>query len=479
MIDLPQDVRTALVASTRFIVCQVKIYFDGEEEPPVVLSDNDIMSCRLFSETGNRNDSFVGKVCSGSLDLTIENKDGRFSPTNENSPYYGKLVEGVKIEVSALVDVDLKDNFYEIPMGVFYAAEWTSAAGALECDILAFDRLYWWLNVDLPVLPMIRGTTGAELIRHVMEKLRIPRVNIDNALQVPITFGFFTSTKVGDVFAELCVGCGAIMYIDRYDVLQVKSTFIRENTPMNITDANWLYEVQAIPTLQKQFDTVTVGMSNTGSFEIKQIASFSDLEMPTGEKTFTDLVYTNGPVVNLARITVVGNSTRLKSYTTGAQAGTFTLENTGAPENVQLNIYGKCLVDMQSNVTVGENLDERSMELSVKSRLIQNDNFAKYYASALYNLGNTIIPQATLEARGIPQIDMHDLFKLDSTQYKMTVQMTPIQITHDFQEGMSTTIVCAPHSLDAVQGYEFILPTFPIKDTRNAGVDINAKFKRR
>lgn len=445
--NIPSDVLQALAADTRYIIPEVKIYFDGPNSEPTTFTQTDIIDCQMLTETGTQAEFIVGNVCSGTLELSLENNNGRFNATNESSPFYGKLVPGVKIEVFVLVDRDLQDNFYTIKMGTYYAAQWPSSAGSLTCDVLAYDRLYWILNRETAVIPLYRNITGAQFFENLMQQLRIENYTVDESLTTVIPYAYTDGSTIGEKLAYACSGIGAVVYVNREDTIVVQNAFNRVPNDLVVNDENYIYDVKATPSLSKQYDKVTVALNNIGAMQEDSLVQIEELEVPPGAHQISNLTYSHSPVVRITKIIVRGaTNTTLTSHYTGIQSGSFSFYNSGdSTEKISLEIFGRYLLGYTNDVSVGDVSGTMQTEYRVTSPLIQTAAFAEYYAGELYDYANNIIPQVEIRARGIPQLDMGDLFTLQSNEYKLDAAVTPIQITHKLTDGVTTDLVCLTH----------------------------------
>lgn len=466
MLELPINVAEALKADTRYIVPQVEIYFDGIDKPPVVLDRTSIVSFNSLSEVSSSGEFIVGKVCSGTFDLELLNTDGRFTITNKTGPYYGKLVEGVRIDFKILVDTDVSadvSNFYTMPMGTYYATEWKSSTDSLTCTVPCYDVLYTVLNQTMPCIQMMQHVTGYDLFDKVLSTSSIPiKYNIDKTLSMPVTYGFIPGEKYGDALVELCVGCGATVFVDRFGVVQVRNAFAQQRTRFTCNDTDYTSNIKAIPSTTKKYDKVVVSLNTPSVLRNQDILLYNDIEVNIGYTYLRDVLFSKTPLVRLSKIDILeAKNTYLREFKTGTYKGSFMLDNAVSKERIKMKIRGDVL---DSNISYCVAGDEQGTSVcSIESPVIQDKDFAISYGKMLYDFGKSDIPQFELDLRGLPQLDIGDVFTLSSSKTNIHATVTPIQIEHTMTETLSTRVTCVPYTNVLQQNIVFISPGLSIE----------------
>ncbi len=87
----------------------------------------------------------------------LNNIDGRFSPRNPNSPYYGQLKRNTPI----LISVETGESFLDIPgVGVAQTTSVAEPTGATDIDVAVEFQSHTWLDVDADGGNVIREVIG-------------------------------------------------------------------------------------------------------------------------------------------------------------------------------------------------------------------------------------------------------------------------------------------------------------------------------
>src|SRR5690606_31825461 len=113
----------------------------------------------------------IGYVSANELSLTLNNSDRAFTPTNKESPFYGKLRPGIRVE--AFIELEIVENEFEsVPLGIFWTAgDWTATSSSVEASIKCYDRLSEIRDRDMPMLRVARHTTVKEMFETLFEAL--------------------------------------------------------------------------------------------------------------------------------------------------------------------------------------------------------------------------------------------------------------------------------------------------------------------
>lgn len=197
---------------------KANIYLD---DSTVYTVDNDsdnvnfIKSISMDLSEGNNSVNPLGISSSNSIDIEIYDSLDRLSPGNIHSPYYGKTVNGVKIEL--LISYNGTD--YE-PFGLYFATSWSGSYSEGWHGLVmisAEDILNTLGNYDLPELPAYGGISSKSLIKSVMNKLGFgdDEYIIDSKIDKTLMYGITPGTKVRDFINNICQLLFARVIIDR------------------------------------------------------------------------------------------------------------------------------------------------------------------------------------------------------------------------------------------------------------------------
>jgi len=140
--EVSQDFLDAVNARTRQWRVEAEVYFDGPESPPTIFTEEDIVNMELLEELADDTNP-LGVITANELDITFSNDDRRFTPTNTDSPYHGKLKQDILI-VPYLGLVIGDDQVEGVCLGEFWTKEWDSPSDEEHTYVNCLDRLHKW-----------------------------------------------------------------------------------------------------------------------------------------------------------------------------------------------------------------------------------------------------------------------------------------------------------------------------------------------
>lgn len=202
------------------------IKFDNES-PYIVYSDsrydnsgNELREISFSLSEGNSNVNPLGVSTSNSISMQIFDTDDKLSPANINSRYFGKVVNGVEIELFISYDGVTWE-----PFGVYYTTSWSGSYSEGYHNLVsvsADDILNTVGNYDLPELPAYVDVEAGDLIGNIMAGVGIgtDKYSIDPAINKSIPFGITPGNKVRDAFNNICQLLFARVIADQNGVIR-------------------------------------------------------------------------------------------------------------------------------------------------------------------------------------------------------------------------------------------------------------------
>ena len=178
-------------------------------------SGNYIKKIDFNLSEGNNRVNPLGIATSNSISMSIFDIEDRLSPDNIDSPYYGKTVNGVKVEVFISYD---GENW--TPYGIYYTVSWSGSFSEGYhnfVNVSAEDKMNTIGNMDMPEIPAYSGIYSANLIGSVMEGIGLSQAEyyVDERINEQMTYGITTGSKVRDFMNNICQLLFARVIIDR------------------------------------------------------------------------------------------------------------------------------------------------------------------------------------------------------------------------------------------------------------------------
>ncbi len=183
-------------------------------------TNNFIKEVNFNLSEGNSNVNPLGIAVSNSVSLKLYDENDYLSPANIESPYYGKVVNGVELDLFISYD----GTSWE-PYGTYYATAWS---GGFEegwhglVNVYADDKLNTIGNMDLPELPAYANVEAGDLISNVMAGIGISiyEYTIDPSINRSMMFGIVAGNKVRDFLNNICQLLLARVIIDRQNIIR-------------------------------------------------------------------------------------------------------------------------------------------------------------------------------------------------------------------------------------------------------------------
>ena len=463
MIELPLAVQSALAADTRQITPLVEMYINGEDESPILLGPEELISLDLYAEAATSVDKPIGNLASQMLSLCLENSSSIFTLTNEESPYYGKMLPEIKLVV--YFEVALSEGVsYPIPMGTFYVDTWAADANALCATIEAYDRLYLLNKKEVPNISVMPHITTKKLIKQVLIAAGVPEgeILIDDTLSDTLPWGYLPNDTMGNVLACICESCGVLITVNRNNQIVVKRQLGLTTCDVVLDDDSQIISFANVPANNNLYARVNMHYNLASmTTEGEVVLQLDDILLSPGVTELKGLRVDSGPMIYITAIEVLGGqAVVLEDYDLGAFAIDVTLNNrTSAYAKVTLKVYAVVLSTTQSTISKTNDvlLDRMpDRELSVNCEMIKELPHLHEYMDFLLNLGANPAPLVEFSLRGNPAIELTDIISVQVTSANYTGNIIPLKIEYTCQDGLSCKIMGVDASTREVQSYYYV-----------------------
>jgi len=435
----------AINANTRQIYSRMEIYFDGLSQAPVSLTKDIVMSAKLLEELKADTGKPLGAVSSNVLTLSILNLNGMFTPTNTAGPYHGKLVPQVPIKAYIIIRVGSAD--IEVALGTFYSSDWKSPNSTLETSLTCYDKLYTLAQKELPAVKMQRDTTIKRLFVLIFDLLGLSseEYNVSAELDIPLAYGWLPQGTVGTALQWLAEACFGIVFMDRYNIIQVQRLDFTQ-APIFILTGDTQIQDSDIPT--RYNDIYSVLNMNYYIPELgnpESLVNLTDITIPPGTTTFTAVAFSKGPValVSYAGITGTADVTIRVTKNTSWDID-LEIVNPGTEVKGTITVFGKVInpvcipiryEDVELRGIIGEKI------YKVENQLIQNAIYAGQYATNMFQLVTNPNGVVQTTIRGNPQIELGETVTIrDDSSKAANVNAIVIRTELDFATGLEGTL---------------------------------------
>jgi hypothetical protein len=434
--------------ASRHITAKIEMYFDGDANPPITFSGmQDVIDLTLLEEIKSDN-SLLGVITSNELDLLMDNIHNQFTLTNPNSPYYNKIRPNVSVKMWFQLDLgnDILENVY---MGKYKLVSCTPDTENMQATFLCYDWLYTILNSNIPMLPVRKNTTLAQMFIDLFTAFGVPEANIviDASIDVPVVMGWYPKDKVKVALQEMCItGCCSV-FASRDEKIIIRDCLKTTASVDTFTGSN---QIISLGTPQRQ-DTIYSAIATQYGYPIlmdaTQIFIVENIVIPPGVTLLPNLQFSQGPIGKISNIQVI-NATNVKivGISAGSWKCSLNLNNTGAAaETVTIKIWGnpilQNIVEYNLPVVGLEDIEEKSLNLN--SYLIQSSDAMNNWLVRITKLIHDPQTNIALSVRGNPALELGDCItaQADSLQLAATA-VTILSAKYHWDGALDAELVC-------------------------------------
>ncbi|SCY24992.1 hypothetical protein [Alkaliphilus peptidifermentans] len=441
MISTSENYKEKVSSDYRKWKGKIEIYFEGENNPPTVFDDEEMISLSLLEELSGDALGPVGSVTANELRFTLNDTDKMFLPTNTESPYYQKQVPG--IIVKAFLGLEVGGDFEYIPLGKFKTSTWNYDYDGLTVNATCYDILADLMKQPMPIIPIQYSKTLKEAFEVLFYFLGLStsEYSIDSGLTQMLDIFWYEGDTVGECLEKLATAGFSSVYVDRYGVIKIRRLLNHEAFISHWTGEDQILSME----IESPYDKIYSGMDLTykksyvGNVEKpEEILSLTDLQVPSGNITL-DRVSLNGPVAFLHSIELKKRSSHqvyLDSAEVGVNLGKFILSSP-LGTTVDLNIYGYKVEEasftiQQKNSTVVGMVGEKTY--FYETQYIQNEGYAVAVSANMLKMLSFPSRNVRIEARGNPALEVGDVIKISDERLKVVnkeILVTKLEYAYD------------------------------------------------
>jgi hypothetical protein len=422
--------------ATRYIVSKIEIYFDGINQAPLIVTqDNYLVDYTITEESSAESKNPLGAISANELSFTLTNFNNMFSPTNTSGIYYGKIKVGIPVKV--FIKPGREDATSWIPLGVFYVADWNAKMGSSLADVSCYDNIQDLLLSAMPDLDIKLNTTYGEFIEYVLNAYGYNDVNIDTALYtIFLPYGFIADTETANFLQLLAEAGVASIMSSRTGSLSVQRLNKLPSPVETFTDNNQIISLDVTQSIIKNYNGVKLTYVIPQISEDKEVLKIDNFNVPSGTIQHNMLKFSE-PVFGISAININDSAgTKIVSYKAtnfGINITTELSNNTSATASI--SITGKNLDTVEQELN-----DNTSNMLVVSNPYIQDSDYATTYKEMLNKFITTNIPELTLTVRGNPLLEIGDMIQVSSSKYGVEFTGIIKRVIYKYNGALSCTM---------------------------------------
>lgn len=406
---------------------EVEVYFDGEDEPPVIFTEEEVSSFSLLEEIAAPGHDPLGVVSSNEFNLRLSNDDRKLTPTNVDGEYYGKLTPNILV----IPYIGIKNQFgvaEGVALGKFWTRDWRAESQSMEVEVPCYDLMYKYGQLYVPSMRAIENTTIADLFSLVLESVGLGSndYEIDEALDVPVRIGWLPEGKLKNVLQTLSQGL-AFVDVTRDSKIRVRSLHILQDTEYiaELDDTNQIITA-SIPAMYQDVYTRVKIKRYVPTLKLTSEILRANIEVPAEDSTeFEQSGFTEAPAAVVERVGIHGADGEVTAEQIRTSALNMSLKLNNAseePHTVDLIIYGRTVEGAHTwKIGINEELEEiiDKKELKVDNVLIQDQQHAEELLPILMGIVSDPYHRIITDVKGNPALVPGNVVKVSNPSDKV------------------------------------------------------------
>lgn len=422
-------------AASRSIEMKLEIYFDGlESEPCTITRDNYLIDADLLEETGADSENPFGTVSSNELSFSLYNSNGMLSPTNTDSPYYGKIQSGVPIKAYIRPTSETEEINWQ-PIGTFYVSNWQASVTGIIANISANDSLLDIFGKPRVKIPTIKNITMYDMYKAFFDALGI-EASIDSSLTEKLIYGHNIQENK-KFLSDLSVGAQAYVFCDRDGKPKVDYARGSKEVMHTLTDSNQIIDIMSEQGILTDYTGIEVVTNKPQESEVTSVLSITELNVPSGNHTSSATSLTQAPLYRLASALLISpGNVRLTDVIASCFDVIYSTANPSEQDvTAALNILGTFIETISVSHSEGS-----GKILKVDNMYVQTDEYTEKFLRFLRAYVTNKVPVLELQIRGNPAYLPGEKIRVVSERYN--VDFTGILIRQHFKYtgSLSSTI---------------------------------------
>lgn len=437
MMNVSDAFKQAVNSLERSVVAKLEIYFDGENNPPTIFNRDMIIDFKILEEASADSQNPLGVVSSNELTISLHNKNGAFTISNTNSPYYKKIQKNILVK--SYIGVTLEDKSIEyIQMGKYWTNDWKSPSDSLETSVTAYDLLYSLGDKDIPDLPIMINTDIKNIFIALFTALGLTLDDyvIDSNISCRLQYVWFNDSNVKSALQRLSTVGNCTVCMNREGKIYVKSNNTNKAIVATLKDSEQLISSQNIQSSNSIISKVNLTYSMITLSDSVELLSVKQYKLKVGVNSFNNISFSNTPVLTVKRISLLGSTAVVENIRYGVNSVSFDVVST-KKETVDIYVTGIYIIKNDSKFYASNNVlvsEIGEVNLDVSSDIIQNVDTAKSIANEILNIVSLKDSQYTVSSRGNPALELMDNIIIDDVSdriYMAAITILRQQITWD------------------------------------------------
>ena len=282
-------------------------------------------------------------------------------------------------------------------------------------------------------MPVIANQSYEELIKSFMYANAITPIIVGN-LSEPLTYGFISDTNSAFLSA-FSIGALAFIFFNHAGSLQVLDIDRQQSIAFTITDNDQIISVKSTQSILNKYSGVSLQYVKAQlSNETELLNNKRQLKATQYTDVYSNQIFSKEPVYGVTRASIKSdNDIMLTGYT--ASSSDITYELVGQSQLFDISIFGSFVEFI--DIELADNSDNN---LYVKTKYVQNENYATHLKALLNKFISMPVPILELDVRCNPLIPIGAKLHVISQMYNVDFTGILIRQTFKYDGGLSGTM---------------------------------------
>lgn len=439
MINVSEKVKDALLSPMRFIKYKVEVYFDNNVATNIT---DDIMGIDTLDETTDNTLPF-GAVTYNELNIQLDNMTKKYTITNEQSPYNGKLIAGKKVVLTYLVEVS--DGVFEpVTGGVYYTDDWRVSTDSNTATLLCYDRISLVGSQQVNKFKVASDITIVDAYKQLFNERGIEEKDyvISSEITGKLPYFWSSSDNFRSCLSDLSLLTKTVVFVDKQNRINVVPMVNAKVPNLSLSDDSLIMNVKSEPSYNNVYSGIRIKYNIVVGNKIEEVYRVEDYTLNPGINTIVNELFETSPVIEITGIKIISSvQCKVIDYDCTDNAFSLTINNTTSKAAKATIIIEGNLLQTVANTYFMERAADTNNILEITLPLASTQEYVESYATGILELFSRYVSSVEVSMIGYPAIDIYDNVYLDSKVVAMQTNMQIIRITHAFNNGMETTAV--------------------------------------
>ena len=397
--------------NSRYLEVKLEIYFTAT--PLTVLNTDYLVDADWLEEGSADSSSPFGAVSSNELSFRLFNKNGIFSQTNTEGPYFGKIKSGIPVKIFIRA-IQKTEEVEWTQLGLYYVTGWDDTVTGMYVDVTANDIWYHIFSTPMANYPVVLNKSYHDFLSEALTALGYA-VDVDDLLITVLPYAFVEGS-VQQFLQSITAAALAYVTSAKDGGPIIGALIANKEVRATLTDLDQIKSVSAKQSITKAYDGVELIYSLPQVSDVAKLIELIAVPLANGLNQLSNVAFSSGPLWQVSDISVKSSTkdVNLTDFTATPWQISMQINNASPATSVDITVFGKTI--SLTEITIA---DDETKLLKSSSKYIQDANYATYYKAILSAFVNNATPLLSISIRGNPLLNIGDRVLVRSAKYNL------------------------------------------------------------